>query len=178
MSSDSFTIREAINEEYASIGELMVEVYSSLEGFPTPEEQPRYYKLLANIGMIVQKPGARLLVAASQNDQIAGAVVYFGDMQYYGSGGTATQEKNAAGFRLLSVAPNFRGNKLGKLLSQKCIELAKKSGLSQLIIHTTASMQTAWGMYERLGFQRCEDLDFDQNGLAVYGFRMKLKTDE
>jgi sugar lactone lactonase YvrE len=45
------------------------------------------------------------LVAVSSDNKIAGGVVYFSDMQYYGSGGTATKEHNAAGFRLLAVDP-------------------------------------------------------------------------
>lgn len=35
-------------------------------------------------------------------------------------------------------------------------------------------MRLAWGLYERLGFQRSEDLDFAQQGLPVFGFRCRL----
>jgi len=31
---------------------LMVKAYSNFEGFPTPAENPNYYKILANIGGI------------------------------------------------------------------------------------------------------------------------------
>jgi hypothetical protein len=43
-----------------------------------------------------------------------------------------------------------------------------------LIIHSTMAMQTAWKMYERLGFKRSEDLDFMQGELPVFGFRLLL----
>jgi N-acetylglutamate synthase-like GNAT family acetyltransferase len=95
-------------------------------------------------------------------------------MQYYGSGGTATQEKNAAGFRLLAVDPKARGLGIGKLLTIACINKAKESGISQLIIHSTKAMQTAWKMYESIGFKRSEDLDFMQGELPVFGFRLAL----
>jgi len=36
------------------------------------------------------------------------------------------------------------------------------------------SMQTAWRMYENLGFKRSADLDFMQGELPVYGFRLLL----
>jgi hypothetical protein len=36
-------------------------------------------------------------------------------------------------------------------------------------------MQIAWGLYERLGFVRSKDLDFSQQGLPVYGFRLALQ---
>jgi len=35
-------------------------------------------------------------------------------------------------------------------------------------------MQVAWGMYEKLGFVRSEDLDFEQEGIPVLGFRLVL----
>jgi GNAT superfamily N-acetyltransferase len=152
----------------------MVKVYSQLEGFPKESEQPNYYAMLANVGSLTTKPGAELLVAISAESKIAGAVVYFADMKYYGSGGTATQEEHASGFRLLAVDPAERGKGIGKLLTTECIRKAKKSKAIQLIIHTTMAMQTAWKMYEQLGFNRSEDLDFMQGELPIFGFRLKL----
>jgi hypothetical protein len=38
-------------------------------------------------------------------------------------------------------------------------------------------MRIAWGLYEKLGFVRSEDLDFSQQGLPVFGFRLKLADD-
>lgn len=152
----------------------MVHVYAQLEGFPKPSDQPDYYQMLASVGTLTQKPGVELLVAASQDNKIAGAVVFFGDMQYYGSGGTATKEHHTAGFRLLAVDPLVRGKGIGKLLTRACIAKAKERKLDQLIIHTTLAMKTAWGMYEGLGFKRSEDLDFMQGQLPVFGFRLQL----
>lgn len=174
MSSEHYSVRNAKPDEFAEIGRLMVNVYSQLEGFPKPDEQPTYYKMLANIGELTIKPGTELLVAVSSDNKIAGGVVYFNDMQYYGSGGTATKEKNAAGFRLLAVDLNIRGKGIGKLLTFACIRKAKDKKLSQVIIHSTKAMQTAWKMYESMGFERSEDLDFLQGELPVFGFRLKL----
>jgi GNAT superfamily N-acetyltransferase len=168
-----YKVRTAKPEEFQEIGKLMVHVYSQLEGFPTALEQPNYYKMLANVGELTNKPQTELLVAVSGN-KIVGAVVYIGDMQYYGSGGTATHEKNTAGFRLLVVDPAARGYGIGKLLTNACIQKAKSKNLGQMIIHTTMAMPTAWKMYESIGFKRSEDLDFMQGTLAVLGFRLKL----
>jgi GNAT superfamily N-acetyltransferase len=174
MEKPLYIIRTASPSEFEATGRLMVEVYSQLEGFPNPSEQPAYYEMLAHIGDQTIKPGTEILVAADNNEKILGGVVYFSDMQYYGSGGTATQEKNAAGFRLLAVDPKARGLGIGKLLTIACINKAKESGISQLIIHSTKAMQTAWKMYESIGFKRSEDLDFMQGELPVFGFRLAL----
>ncbi|HEY9047669.1 MAG TPA: GNAT family N-acetyltransferase [Ohtaekwangia sp.] len=171
---DNYIIRSATPDEFSLIGRLMVKVYSGLEGFPKESEQPNYYRMLANVGELTTKPDTDILVAVSLTGTIAGAVVYFGDMKYYGSGGTATQEQNAAGFRLLAVDDLARGQGIGKLLTLACIKKAKEQKLLQLIIHTTMAMQTAWKMYESLGFKRSEDLDFMQGELPVFGFRLML----
>jgi len=170
---DDLDLREAKPEEFAALGQLMVKVYSSLEGFPSPDEQPRYYELLANIGTLTKKPSTKLLVAVT-GDKVMGGLVYFADMAQYGSGGTATQERAASGFRFLAVDPDTRGMGIGKALVKKCIALAKSAGNKQVIIHTTNAMKVAWGMYERLGFKRSLDLDFMQEQLQVYGFRLML----
>ncbi|MEJ8757462.1 GNAT family N-acetyltransferase [Pontibacter sp. H259] len=174
MSQPHYIIRNAKPSEFSAIGKLMVQVYSQLDSFPKEDEQPAYYSMLYNIGEFTNKPETELLVAVADDGKIGGAVVYFGNMQYYGSGGTATQEQNAAGFRLLAVSPEARGLGIGKMLTLECIRKAKQSNLSQVIIHSTKAMQTAWAMYERLGFKRSEDLDFMQQELPVYGFRLKL----
>jgi GNAT superfamily N-acetyltransferase len=174
MTNLEHTVRQASPKEFQEIGELLVKVYSQLDGFPKPDEQPRYYHMLANIGEITGKPKTQLLVAVSSTGKIDGSVVYFGDMQHYGSDGLATQAKNTAGFRLLAVDPEARGKKLGKLLSQACVQLAKDERQNQMIIHTTAVMQTAWRMYEKMGFVRSEDLDFKQEELEIFGFRLTL----
>jgi GNAT superfamily N-acetyltransferase len=176
MNSSNYIIRNAFPSEFTAIGKLLISVYSQLDGFPKEDEQPNYYKMLANIGDFTNHPETELLVAVDNNNTILGAVVYFNDMQYYGSGGIATQEKNAAGFRLLGVDHNECGKGIGKLLTQECIRKATKNNLNQVIIHSTLAMQTAWKMYENLGFQRSEDLDFMQGELAVFGFRLKITS--
>lgn len=170
----ALTLRDVLPEEEASLGQLMVRVYAQLEGFPTPEEQPDYYDLLAHIARFTERPGTRVLVAKTTGGDLAGGVVYFGDMAHYGSGGTATQERNASGIRLLGIDPKFRGLGAGRALTQACIDLARDKGHAQVILHTTQAMRLAWGLYERMGFRRSEDLDFLQQGLPVFGFRLAL----
>lgn len=152
----------------------MVTVYSQLDGFPSPQVQPAYYRMLGNIGQLNSKPDTTVLVAISGQEQLLGGVVYFSDMAQYGSGGTATTVKNASGFRLLAVDPKARGLGVGKALSLKCIAMARQHGNREVVIHTTDAMRLAWSMYTRLGFEHSPDLDFMQEDLPVFGFRLHL----
>lgn len=167
-------IRNAEPIEFEAVGKLLVEVYSHLEGFPKLSEQPDYYELLTHVGDLTKKPGTELLVAVSPENKILGAVVFFSDMQYYGACESAAREKNAAGFRLLAVKEEARGKGTGRLLTLECIRKAKEKNLRQVIIHTTKAMMTAWKMYENMGFIHSEDLDFMQEELPVYGFRLTV----
>src|SRR5690242_19526310 len=101
-------LREARPDEFEALGQLLVDVYARLDGFPKPEEQPRYYALLADIGHFARKPQAQLLVALDAQERLLGGVVYFGEMAHYGSGGMAGTLTDASGIRLLGVAPAAR----------------------------------------------------------------------
>jgi GNAT superfamily N-acetyltransferase len=171
---NDLTIRDLRPDEHERLGALLVDVYSRLDGFPTPQEQPQYYEMLRGIGGFTEKPGARVLVALADRTLIGG-VVYFGDMTQYGSGGTATAVRNASGIRLLGVDPKARGCGSGRALAQACIALARDAGHDQVVLHTTQAMQAAWGLYAKLGFERSPDLDFLQQGLPVFGFRLRLQ---
>lgn len=175
MELQRYTIRNARQNEFDAVGQLMVGVYSQLDGFPKPSEQPAYYQMLATIGNLTNRPATELLVAVDFDNTILGCVVYFSDMQFYGPGGIASSQPNAAGFRLLAVAPHFRNKGIGRALTQACIEKSRQKNLEQVIIHSSKSMQTAWNLYERLGFERSEDLDFQQGKLPVFGFRLLLQ---
>ena len=167
-------IRDIQSHEHEALGRLMVEVYSHLPGFPQPAEQPGYYAMLAQIGVFTLRREARVLVAVSDACELWGGVVYFGDMSEYGSGGSATLEKDASGIRLLGVAPHIQGRGVGRALSMYCIDLAREKGHRYVVLHTTQPMHAAWALYESLGFGRAMDLDFLQGSLPVFGFRLQL----
>ena len=166
-------IRDARADEFDAVGQMMVAVYSGLEGFPRPESQPDYYQLLAQIGDQTAKPDTRLLVALEKG-RIVGAVVFYAEMAGYGSGGTATAERDAAGFRFLAADPTARGRGVAKALVETCIETARAGSRRRLVIHSTDAMKAARAIYAARGFVRTPDLDFVQGSMPVYGFRLEL----
>jgi len=170
----TISIREIRNDESALLGQLMIDVYSRLEGFPTPAEQPGYDDLLATIGRLTEKKVAKVLVAIEPGGRMVGGVVYFDDLAAYGSGGKSTTARNASAMRLLGVSAKFRGRGTGQALTNACIRLAKGQGHSQIILHTTRTMQFDGGLYESLGFARSTDLDFMQGALPVFGYKLRL----
>jgi len=171
----NITIRDALPNEFVATGQLMIEVYSKLEGFPIRLEIPDYYEMLANVGSFTQQAQTKLLVALSAKDELWGAVLYFGNLKDYASGGDEIRVGNASGIRLLAVDINARGMGVGKALTQACIDLAKVNKHDQVILHSTKVMKVAWGMYEKMGFMRSTDLDFNLHGLSIFGFRLNIQ---
>ncbi len=168
-------IREATSAEFSEVGQLMVEVYSQLEGFPGRADMPEYYEMLANVGALTDKAGTKIFVALSAENELLGAVVYFSNMKDYASGGDDIDIDKASGIRLLAVSDKARGKGVGKSLTNHCIQQAQAIGHSQVVLHSTKFMQVAWAMYEGMGFQRFPDLDFELHGFSIYGFRFNIE---
>jgi len=169
-----YSIGVARPEQYTAIGELLAHAYSSLPGMPRVIDQPEYYARLRDVGARASNAAITVYLALSDAGNVLGSVDFIHSMDQYGSGGRATSVADAAGIRLLAVATGYRGSGVGKRLTGVCIERATAIGKSQVILHTTRAMGTAWAMYERLEFVRSEDLDFMQCDLEVCGFRLRL----
>ena len=174
MAKTAYKIGFATPTEYTEIGASMADVYSSLEGFPSRADQPNYYSLFDNLTTLVENPATDLITARDHSGKLLGSVIYFADMKYYGSGGTATSLQSTSGLRLLAVNPEARGNGVGRALTQKCIELAREKKQAQVVLHTTQYMNSAWAPYENMGFKRFEEIDFLQGELPVSGFKLVL----
>jgi GNAT superfamily N-acetyltransferase len=175
MQSPFISIREANIYDYAHIGKLTVEAYSSLPGMPNANQIPDYYMQLASVEVRACEPSVEIFIAENEEGELLGAVTFIGDVKYYGSGGSVSTLNNCCGFRLLAVSQSARRRGVGLALSKHCIKIAKGSAREYLIIHTTKSMKVAWQMYERLGFERFPEIDFMQESLAVFGFRLALE---
>lgn len=173
-SSQDFCIRSVRAQEYPRVGALIVEAYASLAGMPTPQQQPEYYAMLADVGRRAGHAAIDVSIAVTDAGEVLGSVDFIADMQHYGAGGTASAIAGAAGMRLLAVTAQCRGRGIGSALTRHCIERAQALGRSRLILHTTRAMQVAWSMYERCGFRRFPDIDFAQGTLQVFGFELPL----
>jgi GNAT superfamily N-acetyltransferase len=171
-----YVILQAKPSDYEALGEMTVTVYEQLPGMPDSSEQPEYYSMLKDVESRARIPTIKILIAVTPENELLGGVTFIGDVKYYASGGTVSENINCSGIRLLVVKPEARNSGIGKALTEACIQRAKDAGTSQVVLHTTKSMEIAWRMYEKIGFLRSPDLDFHQGKLAVYGFRLKIDS--
>jgi len=174
----TYTIRRARPSEYDEVGTLIVTAYAGLPGMPQPAAEPDYYATLADVGKRNGNPGIRVLVATRADDRPIASVDFIHDMQQYGAATSASELSDAAGIRLLAVRQDQRGTGVGKGLTLYCIELARAAGKATVVLHTTRYMQTAWAMYERMGFRRFPASDFVLGSFEVFGFKLDLSRNE
>lgn len=63
-------------------------------------------------------------------------------------------------FRMLAVSPIERGRGLGAKLTRAGMDFAVEHGAKSVVLSTMSHMHAAHRLYERLGFERREDLDW------------------
>lgn len=115
-----------------------------------------------------------LLVAVDEDIEepvILGAVAFV-------SAGTEYAEicrDGEAEFRMLAVAPPARRRGVARLLVQACLDRARESGASQVVICSSTDMPAAHRLYQRFGFQRLPDRDWSPHeGIELLAFRLPL----
>ena len=73
------------------------------------------------------------------------------------------------------MSPDARGEGIGQALVDECVRRARRMGAAELGLHTSGSLRAAIRMYERMGFVRAPERDFQPPGAElVMGYRLPL----
>ena len=167
------TIREADRDELAELGGLTVETYLALEGMPRRDLLPDYYAELGDVASRAAVPTNTILVAHGADGSLLGGVTFLLDLAHYGAPVPSDLE-DGAGIRMLAVAPAAQGRGVGRALTVECLERARAARKRQVLLHTTRVMPVARRLYEKLGFRRLPEVDFEVPGGVVEGFLLDL----
>ncbi|HEY3997877.1 MAG TPA: GNAT family N-acetyltransferase [Candidatus Xenobia bacterium] len=155
-------VDEAIPEERPAVLTLTLEAYREYQVEGGPAFWERYCQ---NIRRSLLEGDPIILVARSDG-AIKGSVLYCEPNQ----GAIANPYPE---MRLLAVPPSSRNLGVGAMLIEACEQRAKPAGV--LTLHTTRLMQTARAMYERRGYTRFTDIDFEPvPGFVVWGYQKTL----
>lgn len=104
---------------------------------------------------------ATLLVAvdtsAAGDGRVVGSVTYVVPGQPYAEVSRARE----AEFRMLGVDPSVQGRGVGASLVTACVSRARADGRSALVMCTEVNMRAAQRLYERMGFLRDPERDWD-----------------
>lgn len=165
----AFTIREALPDELDDAGRIVVDAYVA-EGGPSATEDEYLREVLDARGRARHCP---VLVAVEEGSgRLLGSVSYVAsrDNRF-----AELEREGEAGFRMLGVSPSAQGRGVGEALVRACLERAIADGREAVVISTELEMRAARRLYERLGFCRVPDRDFDPvPGVHLIGYRLAL----
>ncbi|MBY0096676.1 GNAT family N-acetyltransferase [Mesobacillus maritimus] len=117
------------------------------------------------------RPGVERIVSEIDGE-IVGSVVLFpaNTDAYEGS----IEELNYPEIRMLAVSPQVRGRGVATALVSECIQRARAKGYQSIGLHTGEFMEGAMKLYERLGFIRVPEHDFEPagDGINVKAYRL------
>ena len=163
-------VRDAREEEMEAVRALTLEAYGE---FARVMEPGAWAGLRDALHRALDSDVGAERIVAEHEGRIVGSVMLFpASSATYGGSVEAPPWPE---LRLLAVAPGARGMGVGRLLVDECARRARASGATELGLHTSKSMETAIGMYRRMGFVRAPEHDFQPEGAErVEGYRLPL----
>jgi GNAT superfamily N-acetyltransferase len=160
-------IRPVRPEEYQQLGEITLAAYAGIDADGLDRGYADELRDVAG-----RARDAEVLVAVDGEGVLLGGVTY---VPGAGSAAAEFTELDAAGIRMLAVAPASQRRGVGEALSKACVERARDAGKAHVILHSTDRMPTAHRLYERLGFTRDPSIDWEPlPDLWLRGFRLRL----
>ncbi|MBB2936106.1 ribosomal protein S18 acetylase RimI-like enzyme [Amycolatopsis bartoniae] len=144
-------VRPVRPEEHEAVGAMTVAAYQA-DGLLVAD--PEYVHELADAARRAEQ--GELLVAVSDEGELLGSVTIVRP-------GTPYSEISREGeleFRMLSTAPTARGRGVGEALTRAVLNRARELGACRVVLSSLESMTTAHRLYDRLGFERLPERDW------------------
>lgn len=162
-------IRDAIEDEIHYLREQRVHSYEE-HAQNIPEDHWKALKKAISSETDTQSGVERIV--AELNGKMVGSVVLFpAKTSAYTN---AIIELEYPEIRMLAVTPEARGKGVAAALISECIRRAKVKGYQSIGLHTADYMESAVRLYERLGFKRLPQFDFEpaNDGIIVKAYRL------
>lgn len=159
------TVRLARVDEYAALGELIVEAYDA-DGFLTTDGYTERLRAVAE-----RATQAELLAAVDPEGAVLGSVTITRPGSPYAELARADELE----FRMLATHPSARGRGVGEALLGAVIDRAAQRGYARVVLSSLDRMSAAHRLYRRLGFRRWPQRDWSPvEGVDLIAFALEL----
>ena len=146
-------VRQVRPDELEAVAELTIAAFREYLPLLHPQFIEWYEQDIRDVG---PRLGKGSVLVAELGGRLAGTVTFLPDGSGYGMHGWPVAWPV---IRLLAVDPAARGQGIGRLLAEACVERARGLGAPTLGLHTAPSMTAARAVYEALGFERVPEFD-------------------
>ncbi|MEH7503929.1 GNAT family N-acetyltransferase [Neobacillus drentensis] len=162
-------IRDAVANELSFIREQRVNSYEEHAQI-LPQEHWKALKQAISSDADAQDDVERIV--AEIDGKIVGSVALFPAKTDAYEG--LVNELDYPEIRMLAVTPQARGKGVAAALISECIQRAKLQGFQSIGLHTADFMKSAMRLYERIGFERLPQFDFEpaDDGIIVKAYRL------
>ncbi len=161
------TIRRVSADDHEATGRLLVDVYLS-EGWGVVAQRERLLDIrgAAEEGL--------LLVAVEPGGSVVGTVL----LSAFHRPGVHVAVQGEVELRRLAVSAAWRGAGIGSSLVDEGVAAARAAGFEAVTLWTRPAMEAAERLYERRGFLRTPERDFELLAGAgtVHTYRLPLVT--
>jgi predicted N-acetyltransferase YhbS len=162
-------VRNAGVEDLDQVSLLIRDAYQEYQANFSPEVWERYSREIMDVR---SRLDTSELIVAENSGRLVGAVTFYPNTSPSDQGGWPA---GWTGIRLLAVHPDARGMGIGRVLMDECLRRSRLLSATALGLHTTELMGIAQGMYERMGFVRVPEYDFQAGPeVVVLGYRLDL----
>ena len=161
-------IREAKPEEWSQVGAL---TQAAWDEFTPAAPNQTWYAYYAFLGNLERRAATALVLVALAGRELAGTVTLEFEQTLDGDPLAPGQTS----MRMLAVAPERRGQGIGRTLVAACLERAAAAGKTYLTLHTAPEMQAAQQLYRSFGFERLPDADYSPGpGYHLLAYQLRL----
>jgi GNAT superfamily N-acetyltransferase len=165
-----FNIRTAYDNERDAIRDVTLAAYEEYAAVMPSQRWAGYQQTM--LATLDEKGLVERIVVEMDKAIVGSVLLYPPNGNAYGG---MTNSIGVPEVRLLAVAPTRRGQGIGATLIEECKRRARLSGATVLGLHTTDMMGTAMRMYERMGFVRVPELDFQPaKNILVKAYHLSL----
>ena len=147
-------VRDAVPADYPAIREVVIAAYRQYADLLTLDIFSPY---LADVLDLEKHARHGRLFVVETDGWVCGFGAFYPDATVQGLRWPA----GWASGRALAVHPAARGNGVARTLLATCERLAREAGAPVFAFHTASFMTKAIALYERLGFCRAPEFDFD-----------------
>ena len=171
ITAGNITIEESPVSQWSKVATITREAYAEYSASSDKNFWSMYEKSTENT---ILRDEVAVRLVAKRGNEILGSVLYC--PPYKRNVGVREFNNVLPEMRLLAVPPSNRNLGIAGALIRYCEEKAAATGFDTITLHTTVLMQTAKAMYERRGYLRYPELDFEPvPGFVVWGYRKELK---
>lgn len=164
-------IREAVPAEHADAGRVTADAYREFIR-PGDEDWERY---LLRIADVADRADRTTILVAVENGRVLGSLTLELDARVRDEDEELQRplDPEEAHIRMLGVDPAARARGVARALMAEAEGRARAAGKTFMTLNTTQRMKAAQAMYERLGYERAEDLVFP-DGFVLLGYSKEL----